>query len=177
MQCSVFIATSLDGFISRENGNIDWLNEANKKIPKGEDCGYAKFMASTDAIVMGRNTFEQVLGFPEWPYKIPSIVLSRSLKELPNNIPENVSLSHATPTELVHALATESTQQLYIDGGKTIQSFLAAKLITDITITVVPVLLGTGKSLFGALAKDVQLKHVSTHAYEFGFVQSKYHVV
>jgi dihydrofolate reductase len=62
---SVFIATSIDGFISRENGSIDWLDRANRLVQKGEDCGYAEFMASIDALVMGRNTFELALTFGE----------------------------------------------------------------------------------------------------------------
>ena len=176
-RCSVFIATSLDGFISRSDGSIDWLNEANTVVPAGEDCGYAQFMSTVDALVMGRNTFEQVLSFEEWPYgSKPVVVLSRHLRSLPKHLPPTVSLSAEAPAALVARLLTEGLRHLYIDGGLTIQSFLTENLIDEMTITTIPVLLGSGKSLFGPLQRDVQLKLLSSKAFEFGFVQSKYHV-
>jgi dihydrofolate reductase len=177
-RCSVFIATSLDGFISRTDGRIDWLNEANSAVPPGEDCGYAQFMSTVDAIVMGRNTFEQVLSFAEWPYgSKPVIVMSRSLRSLPAHVSPTVSLSSEHPNSLVSRLASAGLRNLYIDGGLTIQSFLAENLIGEITITLIPVLLGTGKPLFGPLQNDVRLELLSSKAFEFGFVQSKYRVL
>lgn len=176
--CSVFIATSLDGFIARSNGSIDWLNEANSMVPKGEDCGYKKFMSTVDTLVMGRNTFEQVLTFGEWSYgATPVVVLSRRGLTLPNNIPSSVSVSHESPDDLVLRLSAQGARHLYIDGGLTIQSFLAAQLIDEITITVIPILLGSGKPLFGPLAHDVHVIHKSSHVFEFGFVQHTYRVV
>ena len=92
--CSVFIATSLDGFIARSDGSIDWLNEANSVVPPGEDCGYKKFMSTVDTLIMGRNTFEQVLTFGEWPYgSTPVVVMSHRGITLPNDIPSSVSVS------------------------------------------------------------------------------------
>ena len=177
-KCSVFIATSLDGFISRRDGSIDWLNEANAVVPEGEDCGYAQFMSSVDALVMGRNTFEQVLSFGAWPYgTTPVVVLSRQLKSLPGNVPATVTLSADDPTTLVQRLSAEGLQHLYIDGGLTIQSFLSAGLIDEIIITTIPIILGAGKPLFGPLPGDVALEHGSTRSFDFGFVQSKYRVV
>jgi dihydrofolate reductase len=177
-KCSVFIATSLDGFISRTDGSIDWLNKANAIVPNGEDCGYAQFMSSVDALIMGRNTFEQVLTFGEWAYNsTPVVVLSRHLKTLPSNVPSNVSLSAENPKEIVERLSAQGLKHLYVDGGLTIQSFLVAGLIDEITITVIPVLIGSGKSLFGALSNDVQVEHVESKAFDFGFVQSKYRVI
>lgn len=177
-KCSVFIATSLDGFISRTDGSIDWLNKANAIVSEGEDCGYAQFMSSVDALIMGRNTFEQVLTFGEWAYKsTPVIVLSRRLNALPSNVPSTVSLSSENPTQLVERLSAKGLNHLYVDGGLTIQSFLAAGLIDEITITIIPVLLGSGKSLFGALPSDVQLELVSSKAFDYGFVQNKYCVI
>lgn len=176
-KCSVFIATSLDGFISRTDGSIDWLNKANAVVPEGEDCGYAQFLSTVDALVMGRNTFEQVLSFGEWPYdSTPVVVLSRQLKSLPGNVPATVSVSADDPAKLVQSLSAKGQSHLYIDGGLTIQSFLAAGLIDEIIITTIPILLGGGKSLFGPLPGDVQLNHLSSKAFDFGFVQNKYRV-
>ena len=177
-KCSVFIATSLDGFISRPDGSIDWLNEANTLIPAGEDCGFAQFMAGVDALVMGRNTFEQVLTFGEWLYGLtPVVVLSRQLNALPANAPGTVSLSAEEPAALVAHLSAMGLNHLYVDGGLTIQSFLAAGLIDEITITLIPLLLGDGKPLFGKLPGDVKLELISSQAYEFGFVQNTYRVL
>ena len=177
-KCSVFIATSLDGFISRTDGRIDWLDRANRLVPPGEDFGYARFMSTVDGIVMGRNTFEQVLGFGKWPYGVtPLVVLSRTLKSLPANLPATVSISAEAPLRLVDRLASLGLEHLYVDGGKCIQSFLAAGLIDEITITLIPVLLGAGKALFGPLPGDVRLELLSSQAYDFGYVQSKYRVV
>lgn len=177
-KCSVFIATSLDGYISRPDGSIDWLNKANESMPAAEDCGYSQFMSNIDAIIMGRNTFEQVLTFGSWQYGMtPLIVLSRHLKVLPKNAPASVSLSSDSPKNLVKILSANGLKRLYIDGGLTIQSFLVAGLINEIIITVIPVLLGGGKPLFGNLPHDIQLKNVETRTYDFGFVQSKYRVI
>ncbi len=177
-QCSVFIATSLDGFIARENGAIDWLDRANATVSPGEDCGYAEFMAGIDALVIGRKTFEVVCAFPEWPFGAkPVIVLSRSLSRLPANLPSSVTLSSLQPAALVAQLGTKGFRRLYVDGGLTIQSFLADGLIDDITLTTIPVLLGSGKPLFGRLSNDVALRHLSIRAFEFGFVQSQYRVL
>jgi dihydrofolate reductase len=176
--CSVFIATSLDGFIARKDGSIDWLNEANKAVPAGEDCGFSKFMASVDALVMGRNTFEQVLAFDAWPYgSTPVVVLSHREISLPSHLPDSISVSNETPTALVERLSETGAEHLYIDGGLTIQCFLSAGLIDSIIITKIPVLLGSGKPLFGPLAADLHLVHQRTTVFEFGFVQSSYRVI
>jgi len=177
-KCSVFIATSLDGFIARSDGRIDWLNDANKAVIPGEDCGYGKFMADVDALVMGRNTFEQVLTFDSWPYgSTPVVVLSHRKISLPTNLPLSVSVSNKTPTALVTWLTERGAKKIYVDGGLTIQSFFAAGLIDDITITVIPILLGSGKTLFGPLQTDLRLAHEGTTGFEFGFVQSRYRVI
>lgn len=174
-KASVFIATSLDGFIARSDGSIDWLNQANEAVPSGEDCGYAAFMETIDTIVMGRHTFEQVLTFDEWGYgDRPVVVLSKTGVVIPNALREKVSVSSEFPKVLVDRLSTAGAKHLYIDGGQTIQSFLRSGLIQELTITVIPILLGAGKPLFGPLESDVILHHLSTHAYPFGFVQSRY---
>ena len=177
MKVSVYIATSLDGFIARKEGNIDWLNEANSVVPDGEDCGFQAFMASVDTLIMGRKTFEKVLSFGQWPYgKIPVAVLSRHPLHSPPDVPGTVTHSSEQPRALLERLSKEGVEHVYVDGGAAIQSFLYDNLVDEITITVIPVLLGEGISLFGSLEKDVGLTHVSTRAFEFGFVQSTYMV-
>ena len=176
-QCSVYIATSLDGFISRTDGSIDWLNKVNGAVPEGEDCGYAAFMSSVDVLVMGRNTFEQVLTFDHWPYEGRRVVVltSRPLT-VPTSLASTVVVSTESPRSLVKRLSSEGAKHLYVDGGRTIQGFLAAGLIDHLTITVIPVLLGSGRPLFGSLDRDRKLTLVSSKAYAFGFVQTTYRV-
>lgn len=175
---SVFIATSLDGFIAREDGSIDWLTQANQLVPEGEDCGYADFIASIDAILMGRKTMETVLAFDAWPYAdIPVYILSRTLKALPPAAPATVQLVGGTIPEICRKLRAANHRKVYLDGGETIQSFLAANAVGELTITQVPILIGKGRRLFGELQRDIQLAHQSTQAYSFGFVQSVYRLV
>ena len=169
MKASVFIATSIDGFIARPDGALDWLPD------NCEPHGYEEFMDSVDALVMGRNTFEIVLGFGAWPYgKKPVIVLSTTLQEL--NAPQDAvcHLMSGTPQEIVNSLAQRGMNHLYIDGGVTIQGFLRAGMIQRMVITRVPVLLGSGIPLFGTMPQDIRLKHVATRSYTSGLVQSEY---
>jgi dihydrofolate reductase len=177
-KCSVFIATSLDGFISRMDGSIEWLDRANSRVPKGEDCGYEQFMSTVDALVLGRHTFELAKSFGDWPYgQTPVIVLSSRMRSLPGGLPNTVRLSNEAPSTIVARLSGEGMGHLYIDGGLTIQRFLSDALIDEITITKIPVLIGSGRPLFGPLSEDVHLEHLSTRAFDFGFVQSKYRVL
>ena len=177
MKVSVFIATSLDGFIAREDGGIDWLNEANASAPEGEDCGFQLFMDSVDALVMGRKTYEQVLSFGQWPYgETPVVVLSRNPVSFPENVPDTTSHSSKSCQDLLRQLSDSGAKHVYVDGGTTIQGFLSHGLIDEITITAVPVLLGGGIPLFGTIKDDIQLSHVYTNAYKSGFVQTKYTV-
>ena len=177
MHCSAFIAMSLDGFIARSDGSIDWLESLNKTVPSNEDCGYAHFMDSVDALVIGRRTFETMLTFPQWPHgEKPVLVLSRSLQRLPSHLPAQVELSRAAPEEIAFDANSRGWRRLYIDGGELVQSFLRSGLLTDLTITTVPVLLGSGRRLFGELERDVSVRLKSSVAYPFGFVQSVYEV-
>jgi len=174
---AAFIATSLDGFIARPDGSIDWLSEVQSLIPDGEDCGYLDFMDSIDGMVMGRHTFERVLTFDAWPYEdIPVFVMSRSLVSIPAELSGSVHSWQGTPASLVERLGAQGLRRLYVDGGQTIQSFLGAGLLDELTVTVVPVLLGSGRPLFGPLPNDVELTLMRSRAYEFGFVQSTYRV-
>ena len=176
MKASVFIATSLDGFIARENGDIDWLPSPDSNA-SDEDYGYKEFMATVDVLVMGRKTFEKALTFGKWPYgSKPVVVLSSGPVQVPGKIAESVEAMSCSPTELVSRLAERGAGHLYIDGGKTIQGFLDAGLIQQIIITRVPTLIGSGIPLFGPLKHDIKLRHIETRQFASGFVQSKYTV-
>ncbi len=169
MKASVFIATSLDGFIARSDGGLDWLPE------DAEPHGYTEFIATVDAHVVGRKTFETVLSFPEWPYGAkPVIVLSSHAATLKAPPGAMCTFMDATPAEVVDCLAARGMGHLYIDGGVTIQRFLTAGLIQRLIITRVPVVLGTGIPLFGPVVRDIRFAHVATRAYPSGLVQSEY---
>ena len=169
MRASVFIATSLDGFIARKDGAIDWLPQAP------EEHGYNEFMSTIDALVIGRGTYETVLGFGEWVYgKKPVFVLTSNPSAI--KPPENavcVAMS-GTPQEIVDSLTQRGIRHIYVDGGVTIQRFLEAGLIQRMIITRIPVLIGSGIPLFGPLSRDVRLEHVTTRSFPSGMVQSEY---
>ena len=173
MTCSVFIGTSLDGFIARPNGALDFL-----PMDGGEPHGYSEFFASVDALVIGRKTFETVLAFVEWPYgNKPVIVLSAGQLDFSKLRDAKVEQMAGPPAEIVAKLAARGFQHLYVDGGITIQEFLRAGQIQRLTITRVPILIGQGIALFGTLPHDVKLKHIETKQYVSGLVKTEYQVV
>jgi dihydrofolate reductase len=177
MKGTVYIATSLDGFIAREDGGIDWL-PGIEEAEGGEDYGYEGFISSVDAIVMGRNTYELTSSFGSWPYgEMPVVVLSSRQVEIPDAIAGTVESMSASPQEVVQRLTERGFEHLYVDGGKTIQGFLSEGLIQRLIITRIPVLLGSGIPLFGPLPHDVRLRHVGTRQFENGLVQSEYEVL
>jgi dihydrofolate reductase len=172
MTVSVFVGTSVDGFIARQNGSFDFLPEGG-----GEPHGYVEFMAGIDALVIGRKTFEVVLGMEAWPYgKKRVVVLSSHPLDLSAAREGVVEQMAGTPDEIVARLAESGAHHLYVDGGITIQQFLRAGLVERIVITRVPVLIGEGIPLFGSLPKDVRLRHVATRAFASGLVQSEYRI-
>jgi dihydrofolate reductase len=176
LKASVYIATSLDGFIARENGDLDWLPGADGAAA-GEDYGYAAFMASVDILVMGRKTFEKVLSFGAWPYgDKPVVVLSRGGLEIPEHLAPSVEVMAGSPQEVVARLAGRGAKHVYVDGGETIQGFLRAGLVSQIILARIPILIGSGVPLFGPLPHDIQLRHVETRQYPNGIVQSRYEV-
>ncbi|WP_297351228.1 dihydrofolate reductase family protein [Paraburkholderia sp.] len=169
MKASVFVGTSLDGFIARVDGSLDFLPAGG-----GEPHGYDEFMATVDALVIGRNTYETVLGFDAWPYaRKPVFVLStRPLAKAPTGaLVEHIE---GAPADVVSLLERRGVQHIYVDGGITIQAFLRAGLIQHLTVTRVPVLIGTGIPLFGDLLRDIPLTHIATHQYASGLVKSEY---
>ncbi len=169
----VFIAQSLDGYIADKNGGLEWLEAIPN--PENKDHGYAELMSEVDAMIMGRKTFETVLGFSiEWPYKIPVFVLSNSLKEIPVALEGKIQLLNGSPKEIVAKIHEQNHNCLYIDGGNTIQRFLVAELIDELRITTLPVLLGGGFSLFGSLIEPIDFDHIKTEVFLDQMVQSHY---
>lgn len=175
MKVAVYVATSLDGFIAREDGNLDWLPPGGSE--DGEDYGYKAFMDMVDVLVMGRNTYEKALTFVNWPYGTkPVVVLSSSSLTVPAHIAKSVESMSCTPAEVISRLAARGAKHLYVDGGKTIQGFLSAGLVNRLIITRIPVLIGSGVPLFGSLERDIKLRHIETRQFSNGLVQSEYKV-
>ena len=171
MKVSVFVGASVDGFIARPNGALDFLPEVC------EPHGYEELMAEIDTLVIGRKTFETVLAFPEWPYgKKRVVVLSSRPLDLSAARGAPVEQMSGPPAEIVAKLAASGAHHLYVDGGITIQRFLRAGLVQHLVITRVPVLIGDGIPLFGSLPGDVRLRHVATQHYPSGLVKSEYHI-
>ncbi len=171
----VFIAVSLDGYIARSDGAIDWLVDGWPEV--GHDYGYTEFIGAVDGLVMGRGTFEKAVTFPTWPYDKPVVVLSQSLRasDVPAALHGRVRISDAQPAEVMQELHRDGWSRAYIDGGKVIQSFLAQGMIEDLVITRLPIIIGSGLLLFGgALDADIRLSHIETTTHTSGFVQSRY---
>jgi len=168
----VFIATSLDGFIAKEDGSIDWLTQFPN--PKSEDYGFDDFINRVDAIVMGRNTFETVLAFNQWPYTKHVFVLSTKLRIPPTNLQDKVTVLNCSPQEVIKKTKEINYKTLYIDGGKTIQNFLKEDLIDEMIITKIPIILGSGIPLFSITNKVLDFEHKGTKIFSNGLVKSHY---
>ena len=184
MKFSVYIATTVDGFIAREDGSVDWLElYGNHEAEMGEnaDVGFGKFMNSVDCMIMGRGCMEKISSFnitPEqWPYRDARIiVLSNTVKEPPENLKDKVEMYSGDVLELVAQLESEGFKHAYVDGGITVQSFLNLKLINEMTLTQIPVLLGEGKPLFGKTNQDIRLEKSEAIAFPNDCVQFHYKV-
>jgi dihydrofolate reductase len=169
MRASVFVGASVDGFIARLDGGLDWL--------PGDDAeahGYDEFMATVDALVIGRKTYETVLGFGTWPYGATPVFVLSGNPLAPAPAGAMVERLSGAPEQIVAELESRGIEHVYVDGGVTIQGFLAAGLIQRLVVTRVPVLIGTGIPLFGPTPRDIRLRHVATRHYPSGLVQSEY---
>ncbi|MBS7847047.1 dihydrofolate reductase [Pseudomonas fluorescens] len=178
IRCSVFIATSIDGFIARPDGDIEWLHRPEYETAELNGVTYERFIATVDALVMGRKTLEKVLSFPDWPYEdTPVIALSHQPLQIPAHLEGKVEVMAGDVTSLVATLAERGMKHLYIDGGQTIQAFLDAGQVNELIITRIPVLLGQGIPLFSQVGSEQELQHVGTYVSDNGFVQSRYQVM
>ena len=168
----VYIATSLDGFIARKDGSIDWLMEIPN--PDNSDYGFSDFMKRIDGLIMGRNTFELVLKFGQWPYTKPVFVLSRKMKEIPDHLRYKAELIQGKLNTIIEVLKEREFENLYIDGGKTIQSFLKQDMIDEIIITRIPIILGSGIPLFKEMDFELRFEHIQTEVLNKALVKSRY---
>jgi dihydrofolate reductase len=176
--CAVFVGVSLDGFIARSNGDLDWL--MGDGGGDSAEYGYDEFIAGIDAIVMGRKTFETVVKFDKWYYGNKRVVvLSHHPLDLSGARARGgvVEQLQGFPEEIVSKLAASGAGRLYVDGGLTIQEFLRAGLIRRLIISRLPVLIGEGIPLFGSLPHDIHLTHIATRTYPGGMVQSEYEAI
>jgi dihydrofolate reductase len=174
VKISVFVGVSVDGFIARPNGDLDFLDAGGS-----ESHGYEEFIATVDTIVIGRKTYETLLGFGTWPYgERRVVVLSSQPVDLATALERGgrVGQMSGAPADIVSRLASDGAQHVYVDGGITIQGFLRAGLIHRLVVTRVPILIGSGIPLFGTLLRDIPLRHVATKAFQGGLVQSEYEV-
>src|SRR5512134_3573709 len=166
MKTSVFVGVSVDGFLARPDGAFDFLDSGGD-----EPHGYEEFIATVDTIVMGRKTFETVLGFDSWPYgERPVVILSSQPVELSKAARRGARVEQmgGPPADIAARLSGRGAQHVYVDGGITIQRFLRANLVNRLVISRVPVLIGSGIPLFGALERDVSLRHIATKAFQRG---------
>ena len=171
----VFIASSLDGYISDKNDGLDWLQSVPN--PDQLDMGWGDFIAGIDAIVMGRKTFETVCGVDcPWPYPKPVFVLSNSLTLLQKEYEGKAELINGPLAKILATIREKGYEQLYIDGGATVQNFLSEDLIDEMIITVIPILLGGGSPLFGELFEPMSYEHVKTEVFLNAIVQTHYRI-
>jgi len=177
IKLSVFIAASLDGYIARHNGKLDWL-ETSSAVNQVQDYGYEDFYGPVDCIVMGRNTFEKVVSFPKWPYHNKRvIVLSRRWTQIPDEFADRAVLYSGKVELLTVELQNQGVKNVYVDGGVTIQSFLQQGLLTNITITHVPIILGKGIPLFSMIRDEQRLELLNSRSFDSGFVQASYRFI
>jgi len=184
MKCSVFVVTSADGYTSTADDGIDWLeNAGNAEADMGEhsDMGFSHFISSVDCMVISRKCMDRISGFnlpPEqWPYgNTRIIVLSNTVKDVPDNLKGRVEIYSGDISELISQLESKGFSHAYVDGGITITSFLNLQLINEITILQAPILLGEGKPLFGKLTKQIKLENAQVYHYLNDFIELKYQV-
>jgi dihydrofolate reductase len=168
----VYIATSLDGYIAKVDGGIDWLMEIPN--PDQSDYGFADFMNRIDGVLMGRKTYEIVQDFDQWIYTKPVFVLTQTLDALPGKWANKAEIVKGEPTEVIAALNNRGINNIYVDGGKTIQSLLSLDLIDEMIITKIPILLGDGIPLFSIGNPELKFEHIETDVYYGGLVKSRY---
>lgn len=170
----IFIATSIDGFIADKDGKIDWLHSIPN--PDNNDLGYNRFISEIDAIIIGRKTFETVLSFGiKWPYKKPVFVLSKTLKKIPiQEKKAKIELIDGELKNIISSLNNRNYNRLYIDGGKTIQSFLEEDLIDEMIITIIPIVLGEGIPLISKKLNKIRFQCYETKIFLDQIVQNKF---
>ena len=165
---SVYIATSIDGYIARQDGNIDWLN-----CVQGfeEDYGFHDFFDSIDALIMGRKTYESIMSFSTWPYQGKRVVvLSNTLK----SVRDEAELYQGSLTQLASNLYSDGIQHVWADGSAAVSEYLNLGLVDRMIISLIPIVLGSGIPLFKSIGKEVPCRLLSSQSYPSGLVQLRY---
>lgn len=176
IKLKAFLAHSLDGKIAGPGGDLTWLDRANLSVPEGEDCGFADFMSSVDALLMGRKTLEKVLSFGFWPYAKPVYVLGAqwSTQALEGQGP--YELWSTDLPQALQKLQDLGHSRVYVDGGTLISSALELGVLDEMILTQIPVALGSGVDLF-VLQTPVSMKLLSSRCWDFGYVQNHFQVL
>lgn len=167
----VYIAMSLDGFIATKDNGLSWLDIVKAE---SEDYGYSKFMGTIDAILMGRNTYDTIRGFGEWPYDGKKVFV---FTHRPFTPIKDEMVVRGTLRDTLERLGSEGISRVYLDGGKLIQAGLREHVVDRIIVSIIPILLGEGISLFGSLGTQVNLKSLEAKNYPSGLVQLSYEVL
>ena len=177
----VFIATSLDGYIARSNGDISWLTDPPPGVEHAPPVtgaiappDYETFMADIDHLVVGRATYETVLTFDTWPYAGKDVVVLSTSLALDHD--ERILIARNLD-EAVRVLIRRGARQVYVDGGQVIQAFLRADLIDELTIAHAPILVGAGLPLFAGLDRDIPLSLRASATSDAGMTHATYHVL
>jgi dihydrofolate reductase len=168
----VYVGASLDGYIAGPNDELDWLDEWSH--PDDGDYGYGEFMEGIDALLLGRRSFDVVLGFGEWHYTVPAFVLSNTLTEVPEALSDRVQLCRGPLPDVLEQMAAQGFENVYLDGANVVQQALAAGLVDELIVTRLPIILGGGISLFGPLDSALRFDHVDTTVFKSGLVKSHY---
>ncbi len=167
---SIYIATSIDGYITRKDGGLDWLDRVGGF---DEDYGFQKLLSSIDALIVGRKTYEVAITVPD-PYPGKRVVvLSNSL----NSVRKDMELYPGELTELLTKLHKDGIKHIWIDGGTTISQFLSCQMVDKMTLSIIPVILGSGIPLFNMIDKEIPFRVISSQAYLSGLVQLRYEIV
>ena len=175
MKVIAYIAQSLDGYIAGKNGELDWLEDIEN--PEKDDCGFAEFMSSIDALLIGRNTYEKVASFEVWPYDKFVYVASNSLSHVEKELSEKVKILTGSLPNMLSKLESDGIKKVYIDGGKLIQNAVELGLLNEITVTTIPIILGDGIPLFGLSGRQTKLKLEKSEVLLNQLVKTKYNVV
>lgn len=165
---AAFLGTSLDGFIALPDGGLDWLSRGPGPA---EDHGFDAFLASVDTILLGRATWDVVRAFPSWPYGEKPVAV---LTHRPEAGRHGERCLAGPPAEVLAALGAGGARRVYVDGGAVVSQFLAAGLLDELTISVLPVVLGAGIPLFQGAGPERWLRLASCRPFAGGMVQLRY---
>lgn len=167
---SIYIATSIDGYIARADGGLDWLDQVGGY---DEDYGFQHLLGSIDALIIGRKTYEIATTVPD-PYPGKRvIVLSNSL----NSVTHGMELYRGDLTQLLTKLHEDGIKHIWIDGGVTVSQFLSSQMVDTMTLSIIPVILGSGIPLFNGIEKEIPCRVISSQSYPSGLVQLRYEIV